>query len=200
MSRRSAPVITDAQLAVRQDAVAFTGDVAAICATTKELVKRAIACAPRSANMLRDTLRDLEHGEPADAPLDAHERWAAICAGIAKAYDDNLVRGGPACALTVDERVRNDAFLAAYYGRRTKPRPTGDATVDKNLADLARARDVLCACPDEECVRAAHKIVTAAVKPIPDELTAAMEDGVAISDEVSRCADRIEQDAARSRQ
>jgi hypothetical protein len=198
--RAPAPVVGDAQLAVRADAVAFTGDVAAICATTKQLLERAIRCAPRSADMLREALRTFEQYVPTDGPLSDRERWASICAGTAKNYDDQLAGTDPACRLTVDERTRNDAFLAAYYGRRTRPRPTGDATLDKNLADFAAARDVLCACTDEECVRTANKTVTAAVKPVPPELTAAMEDAVAISDEVSRCEDRIKEDVARARQ
>lgn len=194
-----APLVADAQLAVRSDAIAFTGDVAAICATAKQLVERAIRCTSRSADTLRETLRSLDQDVPTDGPISDRERWASICAGIAKAYDDQLAGSDPACRLTVDERTRNDAFLAAYYGRRTKPRPTGDAIVDKNLADFAAARDVLCACTDEECVRTANTTVTAAVKPVPPEPTAAMEDAVAISDEVSRCEDRIKQDVARAR-
>lgn len=198
--RAPAPVVADAQLAARPDAVAFTGDVAAICATTQQLIQRAIRCAPRSADMLRETSRSLEQDVPTDEPLAARERWASLCAGIAKVYDDQLAGSDPACRLTVDERTRNDAFLEAYYGRRTTPRPTGDATVDKNLADFAAARDVLCACTDEACIRTANKAVTAAARPVPPELTAAMEDAVAISDEVSRCEDRIKQDVARTRQ
>lgn len=95
--------------------------------------------------------------------------------------------------------MNNDAFLAAYYGRRTTARATGDASVDASLAELGAARDVMCACTDEACVRAAHEVVTAAVKPIPREMTDAMESSAAIIDEVSRCAHRIEQDVARSR-
>src|SRR5690606_14469692 len=120
-----------------------------------------------SADELRETLRFLEQDVPGDGPLADRERWASICAEIGKTYDDAVAASSPACTLTVDERTRNDAFLAAYYGRRTKPRPTGDAVVDKNLADLAAARDVLCACTDEECIRTANKAVTAAVKPVP---------------------------------
>jgi len=196
---QSAPVTADAQLALRPDAVAFNGEVAAICAVTRQLIERAIRCAPDSADMLRDTQRSLDVAQPADAPLSARERWAAICAGIAKAYDEQLAGSDSACRLTVDERINNDAFLAAYYGRRTTARPTGDASVDTSLAELGAARDVLCARTDDECVRAAHKVVTAAVKPIPREMTDAMESSAAIIDEVSRCADRIEQDVARSR-
>lgn len=154
MARAAPPVIADAQLSVRTDAIEVTDDLSVICVATKQLVVRAARCAPRSRQMLDDTLRSLERDLPADTPLSARERQAAICAGIAKAFDDQLVDTDPACRLTVGERTRNDAFLASYYGRRTTPRPTSDSTVDKNLAALAAARDVLCACTDEECVRA----------------------------------------------
>jgi len=191
-------VLADARLPA-PDALAFTGDVAAICETTKRLIERAIRCVPSSADRLRDTLRDLEPDVPSETLPAEHERRAAMCAGIARSYDEQLAALDPACALTSDERTRNDAFLAAYHGRRTKPRPTGDAHIDENLAELAAARDVLCACSDEECVRASHAIVTDAVKPVPRELEAAMQDGEAILDEVSRCAQRIEVEAARAR-
>jgi hypothetical protein len=167
--------------------------VAAICDTAKQLMDRAVQCAPRSADLLRQTREGFDPAPPTD------ERWAAICAATAKSFDDQLVGSSAGCRLTGVERLRNEAFLRAYYGRRTTPRSSGDQTVDTNLASLAAARDVLCACTDDECLRAAEKAVTAAVRPVPREMTDAMEDAVAISDEVSRCADRIQQQVARLR-
>jgi len=189
------PPVADAAL---PDAVVFTGDVDQICVTTKLFIDRVIPCASRSATFLREVQRDLVTVPP-DAPMSARENAAAGCASLSVNFDAQLVGALPECRLTSGERVNAEAFLAAYYGRRTKPRLTGDATVDKSLTELAAARDALCACPDEDCVRAADKVVTAAVKPIPREMTAAMEDGVAISDEVSRCTERIQNAAARGR-
>jgi hypothetical protein len=83
-------------------------------------------------------------------------------------------------------------FFAAYYGRRTKPRVTGKATIDRQLADLAASPDAICACADLACVNSANKVVDASVKPIPPEMKTAMEDGEALLDEVTRCAERVE--------
>jgi hypothetical protein len=196
----TATAIDDAQRQPQRDAGAFSDDLEAICVTAKQLVERVKRCAPRSSSqVLDDTRRSLEYGEPADSPRSARETWASICAGIAKGLDDRLAGSDPACRLTADERGRNDDFLASYDGRRTTPRPSGDANVDRNLHELAAARDALCACTDEDCERAAEKTVTTAVRPVPPGMTAALEDAVAISDEVSRCRDRITREAARSR-
>lgn len=186
------PSVADAAVA---DAPAFTGTLDELCVIARALMDRAVQCASRSADFLRE-VRDGLPVDPPGTPLSARESTAAMCANTALHFDDELVRALPTCRLTRDERVRTEAFIATYYGRRTKPRPTGDAEVDKNLSELAATRDALCACPDEECLRAAEKAVTAAVKPVPRELTNAMEDGVAISDEVSRCAERIKDAAA----
>lgn len=194
-------VAAEAAAPAPPDPVAFTGDVKVICETEKRLMERAIKCAPRSADKLKSVQDATAFGFAAGgldhAPRSAVERWASLCALTAKVYDEQLA--GTDCRLTDEERVRNDAFLAAYFGRRTKPRATGDANIDKNLAELAAARDALCACTDEDCVRAARKVVTDAIKPVPREMPNAMEDGVAISDEVTRCAERIENDMARAR-
>jgi hypothetical protein len=194
-------VAAEAAAPAPPDPVAFTGDLKVICETEKRLMERAIKCAPRSADKLKSVQEATAFGFAAGgldhAPRSAVERWASLCALTAKAYDEQLA--GTDCRLTDEERVRNEAFLAAYFGRRTKPRATGDATIDKNLAELAAARDALCACTDEDCVRAARKVVTDAIEPLPREMPDATEDGVAISDEVSRCAERIENDVARAR-
>jgi hypothetical protein len=190
------PPVADA--AMPPDAMVFTGDVDKICVTTKVFLDRLIPCASRSATFLREVQRDLVTAPP-DALLSARENAAAGCANLSVNFDGQLEGVLPECRLTNDERATAEAFLVAYYGRRTKPRPTGDATIDKNLAELAAARDALCACRDEDCQRAADKGVTAAVKPIPREMTAAMDDGVAISDEVSRCTERIQNAAAKAR-
>ena len=191
-----APVVAAAPSIARPDALAFTGDLATICPNTRLLIERLIACGGDEA-MMRGALKDLPRYDPT-APLPERERSVQMCADLAKAWDDQIV-GVPACSFTMEERAVNDAFLAAYYGRRTIPRATGDATVDKNLADFAVARDVLCACTDEECVRRTDKIVTASVKPVPRELPTAMADFEGISDEVSRCTSRIQQAVARTR-
>lgn len=191
------PAPADAQPAA--DAAVAIGDVAVFCAEAKAYFARVIPCAPNSADLLRSIHDDMPVDSPT-APMSARESSAALCANIAVVYDEQLSRhSDPACALSSDARARNVAFLSAYYGRRTKPRPSGNADVDKSLAQMAAARDAVCACTDMTCVRAAEKSVTAAIMHIPRELNAALEDGVSISDEVSRCAERIEMDVARNR-
>jgi hypothetical protein len=116
-------VAAEAAAPAPPDPVAFTGDLKVICETEKRLMERAIKCAPRSADKLKSVQEATAFGFAAGgldhAPRSAVERWASLCALTAKAYDEQLA--GTDCRLTDEERVRNEAFLAAYFGRRTKP-------------------------------------------------------------------------------
>jgi hypothetical protein len=194
------PPAPPADAATSPDAAVADVDPMVFCDIAKALLKRGIQCAPAAATKLQAMLDAVDRtvAEVDPAFRSARERTGASCALTAHVYDEQLaavtaftdVKCSP--TLTADERARTRAYLHAHYGRRTKPRPTGDATIDRQLAELAASRDAMCSCTDRACMHAAHKTVTAAVKPIPREMQDAMADGEAILDEVSRCADRIE--------
>jgi hypothetical protein len=91
--------------------------------------------------------------------------------------------------VTDDERAELTAFLAAWYGERTVPAPTGNAAVDEILGKLAAQRDAACACKDMACVRAAE---TALEVTLPaDASPAAAGTKAEILDEVARCKQKL---------
>lgn len=170
-----------------------------ICDIARRFLNRAIDCVPGAANELKDRLAGLEtviaYSQADKAPRSAREKAGSMCALTAYTHDKHLsTRTDLTCpiAIRVDERSAIRAYLDAYYGRRTKPRLTGDAAIDRQLADLAASRDAMCSCADVACVRTMHETVDAAVKPVPKEMPNAMADSEAILDEVSRCSGRIE--------
>lgn len=168
------------------------------CDEATRLLRQGIDCMPSGADETKSTLSNLESlisEVTVDAPRSARERTAALCALTAVAFDIQLrSRTDLTCSasLAVDEHARNRAYLVAYYGHRTKPRPTGDSRLDLQLSELAAARDTMCSCAELSCVQQAQKTVDAAVKPIPREMQTAMEDAASLVDDVSRCAERIE--------
>lgn len=169
------------------------------CDIVKRFMERASACLPAAANNLKDLLSNLEtiivEAQADKAPRSAREQAGSMCALAAYTHDKHFSkRTDLTCpiALSVDERSATRAYLDAYYARRTKPRPTGDATLDRQLADLAASRDAMCGCADAACVQQTDKMVDAAVKPVPKAMPDAMDDSEAILDEVSRCSSRIE--------
>lgn len=188
------------------DASASTPDAAqsriepmTVCDIARRFLKRASSCVPGAAKELQGTLSNLEtmiveaHAEK--APQSARDQVGSMCAMTAYSHDKHLSTATDlTCpiALSADERSATRTYLDAYYGRRTKPRPTGDAALDRELAALAASRDAMCSCVDVACVQQTHKIVDAAVKPVPKERTDAMADSEALIDEVSRCSNRIE--------
>jgi hypothetical protein len=166
------------------------------------MLERLRAClTPDGAKALADPLYGVERSMRNATTRSQRARASGECAMTAKAYDDSATaEGAPAmCTFTADERARNTAALAAYYDRRTAPRPTGDATLDRGLADLAAARDRACACTDVACSHQVDPIVLDAIHTIPRELAAATEDSEAMIDEVARCAQRLEDAAERAR-
>lgn len=190
----AAPLIT----APRDAAISV--DPMTLCDLAVRFHGRAIACAaPEAAKPLEDALANtklmIDEANSATAPRNAREKIAALCALSTVAQAARFSpRTDLRCpvALSADELERIRAYLEAHYGRRTKPRPSGDTALDKQLTELAASRDVMCSCTNADCIRQAHETVNAAVGPIPRENRGAMEDGEAIIDEVSRCAEGIE--------
>lgn len=159
----------------------------------------AAGCHPRDAEAIRDALESVDFlvasARRPDAPGDVRERVAAMCSLMAFSYDAELAKtAGLTCpvALTPGERERVHGTVRSYFGRRTVPRPTPDPAVSQTLRELANARDAMCACADPPCVERVHGQADAAVKPIPEHLPEATADAVAILDEISRCALRVE--------
>lgn len=190
-SPRVAPAVTDA--------AGPAVEPMALCEEAMRFLHHAIDCAPTDLRAaLASNATNLEmivHGITADTPQNGRESAGALCAISAYSFDRELATHTDkkcAVALTSAERLRVRDYLAAYYARRTSPRPTGDRSLDDQLSALAAARDTMCACTEIKCVDGTQKIVDAAVKPVPRDMQAAMDDAEAIVDEVTRCSGRVE--------
>lgn len=173
-------------------------DAVTPCEIEKRLLDQMIDCIPDEAaraKSLRATLDDILSGQgSAGAPRSARERTGALCAFGAYADDQQFsTRSDLRCRVALDRHERESVrdYLIEYYRRRTTPRRTDNAAIDRKLGELAASRDAVCACATADCVRVAETAVYEVLTPIPPEVTGAVVDAEAILDEVSRCRARI---------
>lgn len=150
------------------------------------LVRRA-ACFPEDAS-LKMAIDDLDRRvRTAPAEPAARRAAAAQCAidlhGVMRAAQPAM------CPLDMTEPEKTElaGFLAAWFGERTAPPATGDASADAALADLAKQRDAICACRAMDCARP----LLAALGSPPDAPAAAATAGARIVDEARRCKQKL---------
>jgi hypothetical protein len=120
-----------------------------------------------------------------------------MCAAMLWGYLD--VAKSKRCDLRVSSPDRDEAtrLLVRWYGKRTTPRKTGKAAIDRMLGELGGARDRLCACrlKDVDCVERERVQADAVVDRLLDQATGqrlALDDGLVIHGEAMRCAQQIE--------
>jgi hypothetical protein len=176
-------------------------DPIVFCDYADRMLVGAIACIPESKDEVERARRSIAMTkETASKDEPFRSISAALCAAIVDGIVHETEWRKCDVVLSATERAQVRAFLDAYYARRTTPRPTGDAEVDRALQQFAALRDRYCACESVDCAAAVEPELEAAGKALPRAASSSARDDLGeLFDDTRRCKQRIEAAALRRR-
>jgi hypothetical protein len=139
-----------------------------------------------------------------DAPAGELDRdVTGTCANVVLGFIEGAKQAACDLKLPAADVGAVEAFAESWHNERTKPRVTGDAAADKQLASMVAVRDRMCACKakDHACLDAIEKERSALVygKFTGKTGELVLADGERVLKEASRCQQALDAGIYRAR-